>query len=147
MELNDRLNRCAMTLNDEKLLSKLSAGDTVALELKYHPACLAVLYSKQRSHLNRHRNEESTELAITKEACPTAFSEIVTYIIETNNNSSEAVIFRLAGLISLYKERLQQLGVPSPDVNAARLKEQLLSHVPQLEAHRPGRDCTASFPE
>ena len=137
MELNDRLNRRARTLNDKKLLAKLSAGDAVALEFKYHPACLAAL--------NTQRNEESTELAVTKEAYPTAFSELVTYIIETNNSSSEAVVFRLADLISLYKERLEQLGVPSPDVNATRLKEQLLSHVPQLEAHRPGRDVLLAF--
>jgi len=117
----------------------------VALELKYHPACLAALYNKERLHLNRQRNKESTELATRKEAYPTAFSELVTYIIETNNSSSEAVIFRLADLISPYKERLEQLGVPSPDVNATRLKEQLLSHVPQLEAHRPGRDVLLAF--
>ena len=42
--------------------------------------------------------------------------------------------------MSLYKEQLEQLGVSSPDVNAIRMKEQYLSHVPQLEAHRPGRD-------
>jgi len=47
--------------------------------------------------------------------------------------------------MSLYKARLEQLGVVSPDLNATRVKEQLLSHVPQLEAHRQGRDILLAF--
>ena len=43
MQLNERLNECAKTLNDGMLLAKLSAGDAVALELKYHPACLVAV--------------------------------------------------------------------------------------------------------
>jgi len=33
-----QLNECVMTLNDGMLLAKLSTGDAVALQLKYHPA-------------------------------------------------------------------------------------------------------------
>ena len=40
--------------------------------------------------------------------------------------SSEAIIFRLADLMSLYNERLEQLGLPPPDVTATRFKELLL---------------------
>ena len=40
IKLNERLNQCAKTLNDGRLLSILSVGDVVAQELKYHPACL-----------------------------------------------------------------------------------------------------------
>jgi len=68
MQLNDRRNRYARTLCDDRLLAILSAGDTVAQELKYHPACLAALYNRERSHLSSQHNEESIELATVKVA-------------------------------------------------------------------------------
>ena len=36
MNLNNRLNECVQTLNDGKLLSRLSGGDAIAQELKYY---------------------------------------------------------------------------------------------------------------
>jgi hypothetical protein len=43
MQLNDKFNPCAQNLQDEKLLAKLSIGDAVAQELKYHAGGLTVL--------------------------------------------------------------------------------------------------------
>ena len=57
---------------------------------------------------------------------------------------SETVIFKLSDMTKLYKECLEQLGVESQDVNSARLKEKPLSHIMQLEAHRPGQDVFTS---
>jgi hypothetical protein len=51
MQLNTRLHQCAQNLQDQNLLAKLSAGDVVAQELKYHRACLTSLYNKERAHL------------------------------------------------------------------------------------------------
>jgi hypothetical protein len=51
MQLNDRLNQYAQNLQDEKLLAKLSVGDAVAQELKYHAGCLTALYSREKSEL------------------------------------------------------------------------------------------------
>ena len=42
------------------------------------------------------------------------------------SEGKDPVIFKLADLASLYKQRLEQLGVKSPDVNSTRLKEQVL---------------------
>lgn len=44
MKLNGKINVCATTLNDGKLVAKLSAGDIVPQELKFHPPCLVSLY-------------------------------------------------------------------------------------------------------
>lgn len=44
-----------------------------------------------------------------------------------------------------YKQRLEQLGVESPHVHATRLKDQLLCHIPQLQAHHQGRDIMLAF--
>jgi hypothetical protein len=45
MQLNTRLHQCAQNLQDQNPLAKLSAGDVVAHELKYHGACLTFLRS------------------------------------------------------------------------------------------------------
>ena len=145
MRLNERLHQCATVLNDGKLSAKLSGGDVVALELKYHAGCLTALYNRERAHLNsikRNNCEERDE-----DLFPIAFSELVIYINERNvaNEASDPVIFRLADLASLYKQRLRQLGALITKVNATRLKEQLLTQVPELEAYKQGRDILLAF--
>ena len=49
MKLNERLKSCAETLQDKWLLAKLSAGDVIAQDMKYHPAYLTSLYNRERS--------------------------------------------------------------------------------------------------
>ena len=48
-------------------------------------------------------------------------------------------------MASLYKQRLQQLGVQVPEVNSTRLKDKLLKELPELEAHKKGRDVLLAF--
>ena len=147
MHLNERFNQCAKTLNHGKLLAKLSAGDVVAQELKYHPRCLAHLYNSERAHLNVSKQDEKHHDDRLGELYAITFSELVIYIMDSKVASTETspVIFKLADLASLCKCRLQQLGVDSPDINTTRLKEQLLSRFPKLEAHKKGRDVLLAF--
>ena len=72
MHLNQRLNSYAKKLSDGKLLAKLSGGDAIAQELKYHIVCLAELYNRESSYL---RSIQSHEQARTMEpdAYPLAF--------------------------------------------------------------------------
>ena len=44
-----RVRDAALLLSDEKLLAKLSEGDLVAIEAKYHKSCLASLYNRVRN--------------------------------------------------------------------------------------------------
>ncbi|CAC5405146.1 unnamed protein product [Mytilus coruscus] len=44
MKLNQRLLDCA---KDRQLLAKLSSGDVIAQEMKYHPSCLAAVYRER----------------------------------------------------------------------------------------------------
>lgn len=85
MKLNKRLNECAKTLNDGRLIAILSAGDAVAQELKYHPACLAALYNRERSLLKSREYEKNSQQRTKKEAYPIAFSELVAYITEQHS--------------------------------------------------------------
>lgn len=148
MKLNQRLNECAQTLGDSRLLSKLSGGDVVAQELKYHPVCLVALYNRERAYRNSQEALDNAEGSDKQKLYPVVFSELVTYVSEMRNASGEGgapVILKLADLVSLYNQRLEQLGVKSPDVNRTRLKEQLLLRIPELEAHRKGRDVIFAF--
>lgn len=141
MKLNQRLNGCGQTFGDHRLLAKLSTGDVVAQELKYHSGCIVALYNRERAHLNAQETQQNAERLDTQKIYPIVFSELVTYVNEMRNASEEGsapVIFKLADLVSLYSQRLEQLGVESPVVNRTRLKEQLLLRIPELEAHRKG---------
>lgn len=73
MKVNKRLNECAKTLNDGKLLAKLSGGDVIAQELKYHPTYLVALYNRQRDFLIRAQEQKKAQ-ENWKEAYPIAFS-------------------------------------------------------------------------
>lgn len=143
MELDKRLNECARTLNDGRLLAILSAGDAVAQELQYHRSCLTKLYNRKRSYLAKEEHLEDED----RNLYPQVFSELLVYIIETKTSSTDPTVFRLAELASLYRQRLIQLGVENPTVNSTRLKDQLLSEIPELEAHKKGRDVLLAFTE
>ena len=68
-------------------------------------------------------------------------------MVETKSNSEDPVVFQLAEIVSLYTRRLEQLGTKAPQVHCTRLKEDLLAEVPELEAHRSGRDVLLAFKE
>lgn len=81
-QLDKRLNECARTgnLNDGKLLAILSGGDVVAQELKYHRACLTVLYNKERTVLSKYESENNKS---DKDIHPIVFAEVLIYIMVT----------------------------------------------------------------
>ena len=146
-QLNDKVTECALALSDGKLLAKLSGGDAVALELKYHPVCLASLYNRHRAHLNTINEDESDSNSPDKDVYPLAFSELVIYITETKNAcvGKSTPTFKLAELTKMYDERLVQLGVKVPNTHRSRLKEQLLAHMPELESYTKGREVLFAF--
>ncbi|KAK3889082.1 hypothetical protein Pcinc_006957 [Petrolisthes cinctipes] len=140
MKVNERINECTRILSDGKLLAKLSGGDVVTQELKYHAPCLVALYNQECDFLRAQEREQAQHDC--QEAHPIAFSELITYIneIKVTSSNDNPPIFKLTELTKLYGQRLQQLGIESPDVHATRLKDQLLYHIPQLRAHHQGRD-------
>ena len=72
MQLDKRLNECARTLNDGKLLALLSGGDAMAQELRYHCSCLTALYNRERAFLLKQRDQENDTDA-EKEMIPQVF--------------------------------------------------------------------------
>ena len=102
------------------------------------------LYNRERTYLRATKRLEQ-ERPPEEDAYPQAFSEIVTYLVETTRSNEGPAVFRLADIIHLYAQRLEQLSVDAPAVNSTRLKEKLLSEIPELELHKQGRDILLAF--
>ena len=103
-QLDYRVRKCAHDLQDDELLAKLSAGDLIALEAKYHAKCLAGLYNKCRS-LNNQPHTSSSETTCHG----TALAKLISYI-QDSRSEENIKLFKLANLTKLYEDRLIQLG-------------------------------------
>ena len=140
--LDDRVRECATLLNHEKLLAKLSGGDLVALEAKYHTQCLSMLYRK--AQYAKEEGEESEQPRHRLDGI--ALAELVSYIEELRTSGAELPIFKLADLAKMYKSCLQRLGCDTTArVNTSRLKERLVFQIPGLQAYNKGRDVYLAF--
>jgi hypothetical protein len=58
-----------------QFLAKLNAGDVIAQEFKYHPACLVALYNRERE---RERQEDESN---TNDA---SIAQLVSYILNSS---------------------------------------------------------------
>ena len=104
-DIDRKVCRCALELEDTSLLAKLAPGDMIALEAKYHGRCLVALYNRARDSRTMHVNEDHADLH------GIAFAELVAYMEDFRMEGSVAPVFKLADLAHLYKLRLEQLGV------------------------------------
>ena len=135
--IGERVKRCATKLLDEKLLVKVSYGDLVASEAKYHAKCLVALYNAA----DRVKTSEQTESRTTESHYARAFAELVAFIDDTLTDREErSPVFKLSELVHLYRERLVQVGVSSQCVHSTRLKDHILASFPELQAFKDGRD-------
>ena len=76
----------------------------------YHPTCLIGLYNRERAYLTSIEDEYKLDKSLREEIYPLAFSELLAYITETRR-SDGPTDFRLAVLVNLFKQRLEQLGL------------------------------------
>ena len=71
LKVDKKVRDCAVLLNDGKLIAKLSAGDMVALEAKYHTAHLVSLYNWARNQSSATLKELNTTISV--------WSQVVSY--------------------------------------------------------------------
>eukprot|EP00058_Branchiostoma_floridae_P011619 XP_002597107.1 hypothetical protein BRAFLDRAFT_76362 [Branchiostoma floridae] len=141
-QLDYRVRKCAQDIQDDDLLAKLSGGDLIALEAKYHARCLVSLYNRasRMVHQKAGGSNEETCKGI-------ALAELLTYI-EERRRDDDIKVFRLADLVHLYRKRLKQLGVESEiRVNSTHLKDRILMHLPTMKGYKEGRDVFLTFEE
>lgn len=133
-QIDFHVRQCALKLQDKPLLAKLSAGDLIAQEAKYHAKCLASLYNKARDVNTLDSNVDDVNHGI-------AFAGLVSYIEEARMDSLVAPMFKLTDLVNLYSTRLEQLGTHvTGRVHSTKLKNRILNYFPDMDAHKQGRD-------
>ena len=141
-QLDMKVRRCALQLEDRELLAKLSALDMIALEAKYHLNCLATLYNKARQTTEKQEKEENYS-----HLHGIAFAEHVAHM-EDMRDEENVSVFKLTDMVSLYKNKLQQLGVTVDNrIHRTGLKIRLLSALPDLTAHVQKKEILLTFKE
>ena len=105
--LDVRVRKIAQEMQITKLLTKLSEGDMVATEAKYHRTCLLKLYNKYRDF-----NKEKFESHYKEEfVLGLAMSEVIHFIEENVQNSDTSPVFMLKDLKSMYEQSLADNGL------------------------------------
>ena len=119
----------AINLEDSALLAKIGGGDLMAIEAKYHRACL----TKFR---NNDRAQNREYLALSKEEKKIEARVDCSYI---ENSVEEGILcFKLSELRNLYQSRLSNFGIIK-EINKVRFKEAILSHFPDAQAQNDGK--------
>ena len=103
-ELDGKVRESAMKLKRKDLLAKLSSGDTIAIEAKYHAMCLVALYNDVCKLEIKSKSEEEKSMSSLHGI---AFASLVSYLEEHRDSGETAPVFKLADLGSLYSEKLQ----------------------------------------
>ena len=114
----------------------------IALDATYHATCLASLYNRHSSLVSKKGPNKNDA---TKAAEGIVLAELVSPI-ESSRDDKVAPVFKLSELVKMYSYRLAELGVELPDrVNSIRLKERVMSMVPDLTCQSQGRDVVLIF--
>lgn len=137
-EVDRRVRKIATDTDDAAILAKLSAGDMIAIEAVYHTKCLSTFYNRSRAQETSQSNADGVLHGI-------ALAEILAYINEEKNENS-VTVFKLADLVKMYSNRLEQLGVVVEfRIHSTNFKDRILSSCPNLVAYKRGRDVFISF--
>jgi hypothetical protein len=114
-----------------------TASDAHAADIYYHTACYTEL-RYAASKVNRSADSTSHSHA------PPVFDPMVTAQLVLYMSESGKV-FKRTHLESLYKEKLEELGRPCPDINPTRFKDHLLDSLPTgWHSFTKGRDVFLS---
>ncbi len=96
--IGERVKRCATKLLDQKLLVKVSSGDLVTSEARYHSRCLVALYNAA----DRVKSSEETASHETEACYARAFAEIIAFLEESLASTDErSPVFKLSDLVQL----------------------------------------------
>ena len=137
--LDMRVRKIAHDSNNSQLIAKLSEGEMVATEAKYHHACLTKLYNQYRS-INRNRSKEMNELELIKGI---ALSKLFAFIEDSIDSNDSIPVFLLKELKKFYQERFERNNAPEDfvkNVHSARLILKILEEIPGLREDKQGKD-------
>ena len=105
-----------------------------AQDAYYHAPCLTALYNRVRN-ISPSKEEENNENNSQSSLEAIALAELVMYIEE----APKPMVF-LSDLAKTYSRLLEQLRANVPSrVNSIRLKDPLLTQIPELGAYTEGK--------
>ena len=103
-------------------------------------------FSVQQSQENAKKRGSVEQDRCNSDHQSIAFAELVAYIEDARADSETVPIFKLADLTRMYSTRVEQLGTCSSGrVNSTFLKTKILSHFPDLQAYKEGRDILSNL--
>ena len=121
-QLDSRLMEYAKVLEDDQLITRLSAADLIAQEAKYHDRCALNLFNEAKARLRKdYGHSESCHLLWHS----LAFAELLDYT-EDGWGDLECPPFKLSDLTLLLKHRLTKLGASDTYVHSTKLKEKII---------------------
>ena len=136
MEADQRVREAALATNDGKLMAKLSVGDLVAQEAKYHNACKTSLHNRAKLMTTTKVCEENPSQVLE-----IALLSVVKHITKTRDTAVEPPIFKMVDLMEMYQSQLHG----TPQINTTALKEKLIQAVSGLKAYKQGRESILMF--
>ena len=112
----------ATEMNDADLLTKLADRDLIAIEAKYHLACLTKYRNQYRSHTRTGQCSSDVQSVEVQKAKAMAFARTVSFI--ENGLDDGTFFFKMSDVHRLCQEYLKDLGVDF-NINKVRLKREL----------------------
>ncbi len=143
LNIDEKVRKAAAYLCDHDLISKLSGGDMVDLEARYHVRCLSNFYRKYEAALKSNEPPPAERKDSSKWFESVALAELFEYIEQTLKQT-RIILLPLAELHTLYVNRLADLCNLHVPVNKTRLKDKIEAHFPQLQVSKSGRNIIFS---
>ena len=131
----------AIEMSDRELLVKISGGDLIALEAKYHLNCLTIYRNRYRTFSTQNAARQAS-----KQARGRAFSEVVVHIDDALSQGIYS--FKLGELCTAYEQRIKYF-ISDATVNKTRFKCELLDYYKQygIQEQTDGRHVILIFPK
>ena len=137
------LRAMANDMQDNALLTKISGGDLVAIEAKYHFSCLSEYRNRHLSYLRKKSKEVDIDYERVKAR---AFVEVVSYVEAAIEG--ELYMFKVKELRCLYQKRLKEFGY-DVEINKSKFKESILNYFESsgVQEQSDGKNNILVFPE
>ena len=116
------------------MIAQLSEGDIHAIEARYHPDCLCKYYS--RASQLENQSQETYQNSVTYDIVMT---EVINFMKKSIKKHNGAPVFVLSKLKKMFKTAYQRYSGESTDPQSTRFKEELISKMPGLQAHKKGK--------
>ena len=141
-EQDSNIRTMATDLQDVEIMARISGGDLIAIEAKYHLSFLTKLRNRHRSFQRKLKHQ--TMKKGDNVAKYHAFEELLQFIEDCVMEG--VFLFKIKDLHSLYTKRLADLGIEKC-INKTVLKQSILDHFKTAHSQYDGKGTIIVFSE